>query len=218
MFSWKIIPNENQFILTVLYSILYSIIQYIIQYYTVYSEVEFSIYYYALTKTLNKIPCCKKLIYILYLYYDERMDIWWNIAWGKSRGRSQRDFPRPRLRLSPYIPTQVIIQILSISKSDTFSIPVLSSQVGHYWKSLFSILLWQLGLSFQYSPSSAQVDEYCISNRTRGGKYGKIWPEPKGNPEGSGHILSPDTDISPFLIMIYWVFFFNFKCSSISAS
>ena len=32
----------------------------------------------------------------LYLYYDERRDIRWNIAWarGKSRGRSPRDFPR----------------------------------------------------------------------------------------------------------------------------
>ena len=33
---------------------------------------------------------------ILYLYCDERRDIWWNIAWarGKSGGRSQRGFPR----------------------------------------------------------------------------------------------------------------------------
>ena len=29
----------------------------------------------------------------------------------------------------------------------------------------------------------------CISVRTRGGLYGKLWPEPEGNPEGSGHIL-----------------------------
>ena len=35
-------------------------------------------------------------ILILYLYYDDRRDIWWNIAWawGKSRGRSPRDFLR----------------------------------------------------------------------------------------------------------------------------
>ena len=35
------------------------------------------------------------LFQILYLYYDKRRDIWWNIAWvqGKSRGQSPWDFP-----------------------------------------------------------------------------------------------------------------------------
>ena len=53
---------------------------------------------------------------------------------------------------------------------------------------------------------------YCIRIRTRGGIYGKIWPEPEGNPEGSGLFFtiypdfSPNTDIIPFLTMIYWVF------------
>ena len=40
--------------------------------------------------------------------------------------------------ISEYIPTQVIIQTLSITKNNTL---VLSSLVVHYWKSLFSILL-----------------------------------------------------------------------------
>ena len=30
---------------------------------------------------------------------------------------------------------------------------------------------------------------YCIRIRTRGGIYGQIWPEPEGNPSGSGLIL-----------------------------
>ena len=36
------------------------------------------------------------LLTVLFLYYDKRWDIRWNIAWawGKSRGRSPRDFPR----------------------------------------------------------------------------------------------------------------------------
>ena len=39
------------------------------------------------------------------------------------------------------------------------------------------------------SNGPALLGEYCICIRTRGGMYGKIWPEPKGNPEGSGLIL-----------------------------
>ena len=31
---------------------------------------------------------------------------------------------------------------------------------------------------------------FCIRIRTRVGIYGKVWPEPEGNPEGSGHIKS----------------------------
>ena len=30
---------------------------------------------------------------------------------------------------------------------------------------------------------------YCIRIWTREGIYGKIWPEPEGNPKGSGQIL-----------------------------
>ena len=57
----------------------------------------------------------------------------------------------------------------------------------------------------------------CIRIRTRGGIYGKIWPEPEGLPEGAAQgqsqglrpyftvypDLSPNTDIIPFLTMIY---------------
>ena len=59
----------------------------------------------------------------LYLYYDERRDIRWNIAWarGNSQGRSPRDFLRLRLYFT-YIPTWVRIQTFSISKSYTSSI------------------------------------------------------------------------------------------------
>ena len=32
--------------------------------------------------------------------------------------------------------------------------------------------------------------KYCIHIRTRGGIYGKIWPEPEGFPEGSDNISS----------------------------
>ena len=58
---------------------------------------------------------------------------------------------------------------------------------------------------------------YCIRIRTRGGIYGKIWPEPEGLPAGTARgqsqglkpyftvypDLSPNTDIIPFLTMIY---------------
>ena len=37
------------------------------------------------------------------------------------------------------------------------------------------------------------IQTHCIRIRTRGGMYGKIWPEPEGlpegNPKGSGLIL-----------------------------
>ena len=69
-------------------------------------------------------------------------------------------------------------------------------------------------------PPASIVDEVgksCIHIRTRGGIYGKIWPEPKGLPEGAARgqsqglrpyftvypDLSPNTDIIPFLTMIY---------------
>ena len=59
---------------------------------------------------------------ILYLYYDERRDIRWNMAWaqGKSWWRSPRVFQGLRL-YSRYILTQVIIQTLLMSKNDTSS-------------------------------------------------------------------------------------------------
>ena len=56
---------------------------------------------------------------------------------------------------------------------------------------------------------------YCI-RRTRREIYAKIWPEPEGLAEGAARglrpyftvypDLSPNTDIIPFLTMIYWVF------------
>ena len=53
-------------------------------------------------------------LYRLYLYYGQRRDIQWNIAWaeGKSGGRSLRDFPR----------AQPIIQTCLIPKRYTSSI------------------------------------------------------------------------------------------------
>ena len=92
----------------------------------------------------------------LYLYYDESRDIRWNIAWarGKSRGRSPRDFPVGSGYISPYIPTWVIIQTFSISKS---ILPVLSFLVGQHWKSWFSVLVWQLGYIFPYCPADEAI-------------------------------------------------------------
>ena len=52
--------------------------------------------------------------------------------------------------------------------------------------------------------------KYCIRIRTRGGMYGKIWPEPERllRPYFTEYPdLSPNTDIIPFLTMIYWVLF-----------
>ena len=88
----------------------------------------------------------------LYLYYDERRDIRWNIAWarGKTRGRSLRDFPR----------AQAIFYRLSWLESKyrhsnflKVILPVVSFLVGQYWKSWFSLLVWQLGLYFPVLPS-----------------------------------------------------------------
>ena len=61
------------------------------------------------------------------------------------------------------------------------------------------------------------IESVCIRIRTRGGIYGKIWSEPEGLPEGAARgqsqglrpyftvypDLSPNTDIIPFLTMIY---------------
>ena len=51
--------------------------------------------------------------------------------------------------ISPYILSCVTIQTFSISKSYTSSMSFL---VGQYWKSWFSILIWQLGYIFPYYP------------------------------------------------------------------
>ena len=95
--------------------------------------------------------------YILHLYYDKSRDIQWNITWaqGKSGGRSPREFPRAHAilhriyRISLYLPesyyrhSQFIKTIL----------PVLSFPLGPYWKSWFSVLVWQLRLYFLVLPS-----------------------------------------------------------------
>ena len=95
----------------------------------------------------NELP-----LVILYLYYDERRDKRWNIAWarGKSRERSPRDFPR----------AQAIFHCISRLESSYRHSqlkrnipPVLSFLVGQYWKSWFSVLVWQLGLYFPVLPS-----------------------------------------------------------------
>ena len=73
------------------------------------------------------------------------------------------------------------------------------------------VLLAQLANIFQNTGFSS------IRIRTRGGIYGKIWPEPGGLPEGIARgqsqglrpyftvypDLSPNTDIIPFLTMNY---------------
>ena len=59
-----------------------------------------------------------------------------------------------------------------------------------------------------------QMSVYCIRIRTRGGIYGKIWPEPEGLPKGAARgqsqglrpyftvypDLSPNTDIIQYPI------------------
>ena len=51
--------------------------------------------------------------------------------------------------ISPYIQTWVIIHTFSMSKSYTSRMSFL---VGQYWKSWFSVLVWQLGYIFPYCP------------------------------------------------------------------
>ena len=62
--------------------------------------------------------------------------------------------------ISPYIPTWVIIQTCSISKSYISSMAFLD---GQYWKSWFSVLVWQLGWIFLY----CQVGEEYESIKTQ---------------------------------------------------
>ena len=102
---------------------------------------------------LKKIRAVKVALFILYLHYEERRDIQWNIAWaqGKFWGRSTRDFQRARANFhrrswleSKYRHYQFLKMIHT----------VLSSLVGYYWKSGFSVLIWQLGL---YFPVYAQL-------------------------------------------------------------
>ena len=69
---------------------------------------------------------------------------------GKSGGQSPRDFPRAQ----PMI--HCISRLESYYKHSQFPIfilPVLSFLVGQYWKSWFSVLVWQLGLYFPVLPS-----------------------------------------------------------------
>ena len=62
-------------------------------------------------------------ISILFLYYDERRDIPWNIVWARGKYQGQiPKFPEGSVYISPYILTRVIIQTFSISKSHTSSI------------------------------------------------------------------------------------------------
>ena len=67
------------------------------------------------------------IIHIPYLYYDERKDIRWNIAWAQGFSKGSGFF-------SLYILTQVIIQTLSISKIDSSSIVI------HGWVILVELI------------------------------------------------------------------------------
>ena len=60
-----------------------------------------------------------------------------------------KGFPEGSVYNSPYIPPLVIIQTFSISKSYTSSMSFL---IGRYWKSCFSVLVWQLVYIFPYCP------------------------------------------------------------------
>ena len=76
--------------------------------------------------------------------------------------------------ISPYIPTWVIIQTFSISKSYTFSI-VLPGP-GQYWKRWFSVLVWQLELYFPILPSRwRNIDPYRPSRELCCGSTMKIY-------------------------------------------
>ena len=90
----------------------------------------------------TKLPC---------LYYDKRRDIRWNIAWaqGKSGGWRPRDFSKAKAifhQISQLESWYRHFQFLKIIR------PALSFPVGQYWKSWFSVLVWQLGLYFLVLP------------------------------------------------------------------
>ena len=71
------------------------------------------------------------------------------------------------------------------------------------WKVFFQSLSWQMFKLLPYKLPVIETEDtleaklivnehmmlYCIRIRTRGGIYGKIWPEPEGLPLGSGLIL-----------------------------
>ena len=91
----------------------------------------------------------------LYLYYDEKRDIRgeYSLSTREIPRAEPKGFPEGSVHISPYIPpTWVMIRTFSISKGYSSSISFL---VGQYWKSWFSVLVWQLGYIFLYCP----VDE-----------------------------------------------------------
>ena len=83
---------------------------------------------------------------ILYMYCGERRDIRWNISWaqGKSRGQSQRDFPRLRLYFITFPDSRHNTDILNYKSS--MALPGrsileeltlhIASTAGQYWKIL----------------------------------------------------------------------------------
>ena len=81
--------------------------------------------------------------------------LWQEEGYTVKYGLSTREIPRAEPKgflegsgyISQYILTWVIIQTFSISKSYTSSMSFL---VGQYWKSWFSVLVWQLGYIFLY--------------------------------------------------------------------
>ena len=92
----------------------------------------------------------------MYLYWDERRDIQWNIAWawGKSWGRSPRDFPRAqpifhRMTWLEYNKTS-LIHIYITAFAFTPFIYVTIRSVNNYWRFCFWVcvfvcMLWEFG-------------------------------------------------------------------------
>ena len=87
---------------------------------------------------------------ILLLWQEEGYMLKYSLSTRELPRAEPNGFPEGSSYILPYIPTWVIIQTFSISKSYT---SVLSCLVAKYWKQWFSILVWKLELYFPVLPS-----------------------------------------------------------------
>ena len=91
-------------------------------------------------------------ITVFVLWREEGYTVKYSLSKREIPRAEPEQFPEGSVYISPYIPTWVIIQTFSMSKSFTSNMSFLLWQ---YWMSCFSVLVLQLGYIFPHCP----VDE-----------------------------------------------------------